>query len=226
MTLLELMYITDNLYAYLKEKINFDSKGWPIFQRNHFLNEWPEDMVTFDNRNSHLISQKANTLLCFYMGDIQNYRRFKTIQQDIPIYKQYVGVVIPDITITEDMDDELQEMLMLANQLFAACLAVNGVKIVFNTRNGNIDTLYNFRHIPRNIMCASGFLGCKNSSDYLSAARYINKILLLMPEKLIIYGKHDIVVDNQLDCLGINYRYYSDFHTRSKNYSRTKRVVA
>jgi hypothetical protein len=120
MTLFELMHISDELYRYAYGKIEFDSDGWPIFQKEHFLDKWPRDMVTFENRTSNLILSEAETVLCFYMGDIQNFRRFKNLLNDIPVYQHYLGVVVPDITITRDMDYEMQEMTMLANQLFAA----------------------------------------------------------------------------------------------------------
>lgn len=226
MNLFDLLKITDAFYQHAQHKISFDSDGWPIFQREHFLDVWPQDMVTYDNRNSKLIAPKDETLLCFYMGDIPNYRRFTNLYRDMPIYQQYKGVVIPDITITYDMDHELQSMLMLANQLFAAVLAVNGVKLVFNTRNGSTATVKHFRNIPRHIMCASGFLGCANADDATTVAPYINKILGLMPSKLLIYGKHDDIVDAQLTRLGIDYRYYVDFHTRSKINSKKNRRAA
>ncbi len=216
MTLFELMRIADELYRYACGKIKFDADGWPVFQKTHFLDEWPSDMVTYDNRTSHLILPEAETVLCFYMGDVQNFRRFKNLFNDIPIYQRYLGVVVPDITITRDMDYEMQEMTMLVNQLFAAVLAANNIKIVFNTRSGLQTTTRHFKNVPRHIMCASGFLGCEISEDPISTTPYINKILGLMPKKLIIYGKHDFAVDNQLDPLGIDYRYYSDFHNRSK----------
>lgn len=228
MTLLDLMYIADELYRCAYGKIEFDSDGWPIFRKEHFLDEWPRDMVTYENRTSKLILPEIETVLCFYMGDVQNFRRFKNLLKDIPIYKRYLGVVVPDITITRDMDYEMQEMIMLVNQLFAAVLAANNIKIVFNTRSGIQATNCHFKNVPRHVMCASGFLGCENVEDSISATPYINKILGLMPQKLMIYGKHDIVVDNQLDLLGIDYRYYSDFHSRSKRASRllVKRRVA
>lgn len=221
MTLFELMHISDELYRYAYGKIEFDSDGWPIFRKEHFLDKWPRDMVTFENRTSNLILSEAETVLCFYMGDIQNFRRFKNLLNDIPVYQRYLGVVVPDITITRDMDYEMQEMTMLANQLFAAVLAANNIKIVFNTRNGIQATTCHFKNVPRHVMCASGFLGCAHAENTISAAPYIDKILGLMPGKLMIYGKHDVVVDNQLDLLGVDYRYYPDFHTRSKRASRS-----
>lgn len=226
MNLHDLLQITDGFYQYAKYRIPFDSDGWPIFKREYFLDEWPQDMVTYDNRNSRLIAPKSETLLCFYMGDVQNYRRFANLHKDIPIYKQYKGVVVPDVTITYDMDYEFQSMLMLANQLFAAVLAANGVKIVLNTRNGSHDSLMHFKNIPRHIMCASGFLGCRNAGNAVAAAPYTNKILSLLPSKLLIYGKPDKAVNEQLDSLGIDYHYYEDFHTRSKHNSKMNRRAA
>lgn len=220
MTLLELMHITDDLYRCAYGKIEFDSDGWPVFRKEHFLNEWPSDMVTYENRKSNLILPEKETVLCFYMGDVQNFRRFKNLPNDIPVYQRYLGVVVPDITITRDMDCEMQEMAMLANQLFAAVLVANNIKIVFNTRSGIQTTTSHFKNVPRHVMCASGFLGCDNAEDAISATPYVNKILGLRPSKLIIYGKHDTIVDSQLDILGIDYRYFPDFHTRSKRASR------
>lgn len=212
----DLLETVNSLYELINGAIEFDSDGWPIFCKNHFLSEWPEDMVTYDNRNSALILPKQTTLLCHFAGDRQNYRRFHKLEHDIPIYQEYLGVAFPDITVTRDMDIEMQELILLAIQLFAAVLAINNIKLVFNTRCGSTATLRSFRNIPRGIMCASSFLGCSSTSDMHATAEYINKILRLMPSHLVIYGKQDLSVNTQLDILGINYRYYEDFHRRSK----------
>lgn len=212
----DLLKTVNILYELIEGAIKLDDDGWPIFCKDHFLNEWPEDMVTYDNRNSRLILSKQTTLLCHFAGDRQNYRRFQKLEHDIPIYQEYLGVAFPDITVTRDMDIEMQELVLLANQLYAAVLAVNNIKLVFNTRSGSIATLRSFRNIPRGIVCASSFLGCSSTSDMYATSEYINKILRLMPSRLIIYGKQDLSVNTQLDTLGINYRYYEDFHRRSK----------
>lgn len=64
-------------------------------------------------------------------------------------------------------------------------------------------------------MLASGFLGGSKleTEDNFS---YLEKIIMLLPEKLIIYGKHDFVAESQLDVIGINYRVYMDFHRLCK----------
>ncbi len=215
-SLADLFKTINDLYTLLDGRINLDAEGWPIFQKDHFLNEWPEDMVTYVNRKNKLIIARNKTLLCHFASDTQNYRRFSKIMSDIKEYRQYLGTVFPDITVTKDMDSEMQELILLANQLYAAVLAVNNIKLVANTRCGSRQTQKFFRHIPRNVIWASSFLGCHKTSSPSETAEYINKILSLMPSKLIIYGKQDPTVNDQLDALGINYRYYEDFHQRSK----------
>jgi hypothetical protein len=212
----DLLNIISLMYLYLQGKIEFSCDGWPMFKKEYFLEVWPDLVITFRDRNSALVKDKKKTVLCFFTADCRIYPRFVKVFQEVDVYKEFLGVVEPDITVTRDMDVELQKVIMLANQLFIAVLAVNGVKIVLNTRSGNKDTLSCFRHIPRGVVCASGFLGCKKSNDYWEAATYTDKVLGLMPEKLIIYGNRDQLIDEQLNATGIAYRYYEDFHTSSK----------
>lgn len=216
LTIMDLLQVINQLYDLLASGITIDAEGWPVFCPDHFATKWPQMMVPYTRRNNPCVIDKAETCLCFYAPDDQIYPRFVHIADEIEIYRQYATVVSPDITVTRDMDIELQETILLANHLFAAVLASRGIKLVFNTRCGLTRTQYSFRNIPPHIMCASGFLGCANSSDIISASPYINKILRLRPDKLLIFGKHDAAVDDQLDILGVNYRYYEDFHAMSK----------
>ena len=63
-------------------------------------------------------------------------------------------------------------------------------------------------------MCISGFLGCRKENEYDYS--YLSKILYFLPSKLLIYGKKDKIVNAMLDNIGINYKYYDDFHILSK----------
>ena len=104
---------------------------------------------------------------------------------------------------------------MLLNQLFLAVLAVNGIKIVMNARTGSSDSIKNLMIFPKNILWATSFLGCDNlrsETDY----SFISKILALLPSKLLVYGKHDGIAENQLSVMGISHRTYTDFHRLSK----------
>ena len=136
---------------------------------------------------------------------------------EIDIYKEYMGVIAFDITVTRDMDIEYQELIMEINLLAVAVLCVNGIKCILNTRIGSFRTLRLLENIPKNIMWASGFLGC--SKDEKDDNSYIDKILTILPSKLIIYGKTDSCQNTKLDLMGIEYKYYKDFHTISKEVS-------
>lgn len=216
--IIDLLQWMQQIREKLQGKIDFDEDGYPLFKESDFVANIPEDMVDFSNRNNHRITTpKGRTLLVFYEADRKIYPRFYKLEQELPIYQQYAGVAFPDVTITADMDEELQLTLSLANQLFAAYLVSKGVKVAVNTRATTSMTRNIFRNIPRHVMCVSGFLGCKASHDFFEASRYTDKILSLQPSYLLIYGKarqHDKLVDEQLDMMGVDYRYYEDFHSK------------
>ena len=213
--LLDLIKMSDKYISYLKDNnFKFDKNGFPIFTENMFLKELPDQIVPYSNRNSKLVKNKKKTLLCSFTSDVRIYPRFKNIFDEIDIYKQYLGVATPDITVTEDMDIEWQQSIILLNQLFAAVLAVNGIKIVLNTRIGSIQNIRLFKHYPKNAICISGFLGCAKDNKY--NYNYLSKILYLLPSTLLIYGKKDKNTNIKLDTMGINYKYYIDFHSICK----------
>lgn len=202
-------------YIYLGNRIGYNSGGWPLFTKSMFLDVWPTYVVPYSHRNKY-ICDKAYTVICFYSSDSEILPRINKLWDEIDIYKQYLGVVIPDLSVTPDMDYEMQAFIMLVNQLFGAVLAVNGVKIIFNTRVGNAKTLGLLSNIPIGIMSSSGFLGCCNARSEIEALQYIDKILSLLPSKLLIYGKADPHVFTLMNTLGINFKRYVDFHAICK----------
>ena len=208
--------VIDRLYLYLNDKnISFDKDGLPIFTAEMFLREWPDLVIPFAQRKNKMVVNRKRTVLCFFDKDQHLYPRLSKLLGEIDEYKLYMGVIGMDITFTDDMDEEWQRALVLLNQLFLAVLAVNGVKILLNTRTAGLDASNIWQNVPQGVMAASGFLGCNllHTEDDFS---YLKKIIMLLPEKLIIYGKHDEKAEKQLDTMGINYRVYTDFHRLCK----------
>ena len=126
-----------------------------------------------------------------------------------------MGVVGFDVTVTKDMDLEWQRAIILLNQLALAVLAVNGIKIIFNTRTGTSETRDMFKYVPKGIMIASGFRGggkryVKNNFEYLS------KILLFLPSIVLIYGECDKETDDSLNNFGIVIKEYPAFRDLCK----------
>ena len=73
-----------------------------------------------------------------------------------------------------------------------------------------------FKNVPKGIMVASSSLGCKKSISEIDSNTYINKILFLLPDKLLLYGKKDEITEEILSRMGIVFRRIEDFHTISK----------
>lgn len=121
-----------------------------------------------------------------------------------------MGVVEADVTVTFDMDIEWQCAIMLLNQLVMAVMAVNGIKIILNTRIGCRETMRMFRYVPMGIMVASGFRGGSRKYDEKDF-EYISKLLELMPRRVLIYGTCNDYVLKQIDDMGMEYVHYMDF---------------
>ena len=203
--------LTDKLVTYLKKKgFAFTSEGYPVFAKEMFLNEIPDLIVPVQQRKNRRVRNKKKTVISFFCGDEYIYRRLAKILDEIDEYKEYMGVIGSDITVTQDMDLEWQRAIILLNQLVMAVFAANGIKIVLNTRMGSRETKDMFRYMPKGIMIASGFRGgdreCSNN-DF----GYVAKVLSFLPSKLLIYGRCHKSVLKRLDTLGIEYVLYKDF---------------
>ncbi|MBO4787990.1 MAG: DUF4417 domain-containing protein [Lachnospiraceae bacterium] len=210
-SLLDVFMLTDKLVTYLKKKgFAFTSEGYPVFAKEMFLNEIPDLIVPVQQRKNRRVRNKKKTVISFFCGDEYIYRRLAKILDEIDEYKEYMGVIGSDITVTQDMDLEWQRAIILLNQLVMAVFAANGIKIVLNTRMGSRETKDMFRYMPKGIMIASGFRGgdreCSNN-DF----GYVAKVLSFLPSKLLIYGRCHKSVLKRLDTLGIEYVLYKDF---------------
>lgn len=215
-TLYDVLALMDRYRRYLKSKgVQFNQDGFPFFSRDMFLEQWPSQVVPYDHRKNHRVNNPQKTVLCHYNGDKRIYPRLERVLDDIGEYRGFMGAVYSDVTITEDMDSEWQGLIMLLNQLYAMVIAVNDIKIVANIRTGDRNSVKWMSTIPKGVMCASGFLGCKNQTNP-SDMEYISKLLFLRPSKLLIYGKHDKCLESHMDIMGVDYKVYPDFHRLCK----------
>lgn len=172
-------------------------------------------MTTYRDRNASFIVDPSTTLLCFYCADRLLYPRFDKLVQEIGIYKNYLGIVGPDLTVTPDMDPAWQREIILANRLFEAVLGINGVKIVHNLRIGSGETLDCLRSVPVNVPCATGTLGC-NSGSPVDVELFCEKLFMVRPSIVYIYGKRDVSMEKQLNISGVPYMLFRDAHTMKR----------
>lgn len=214
--LVDIMALVDDYSSYLEVRgCAFDEEGFPLLDRNCFLKAWPDQVVPFRNRKSKFVKDPKKTALCFFCEDERIYPRLEKVLDEVQEYRRFMGVIASDVTVTADMDIEWQKETMLLNQLFMAILAVNEIKVVLNLRNGSAASLSCFDSIPPGVMCASGTLGCAITESALDMT-YTAKLMRVRPGRVLMYGKPDPIMEDQLDLAGIPYRRYVDFHQLSK----------
>lgn len=198
-----------------KAGVGFDTSGFPLIPREWYASQIPSDMIDYSHRNSRFIANPSSTAICFFMGDSGIYPRFEKLEKDLIEFRRYAAVVMPDVTVTADMDLAWQAFIMLLNQLYAAVIATHGVKIIANTRCGSFESRRFLSAIPRGVLCASGTLGCARLVEPYDYS-YAEKILAIHPMALLTYGKKDPIAKEQLSTMGVNVVSFADSHTRSK----------
>ncbi len=216
-SIVDLLELERSYRKYLSsQNVVFDDKGNPIFQASMFLDEWPDTVITYSCRNNvALVADPKKTAICFFTKDSLIYPRLEKVFEELDEYRRFMAVVSMDLTFTSDMEVELQRLIITINQLFTMILAINGIKIILNTRSGSLDCASAFCNIPKGISVSSGFLGCDRLQE--NNLSYISKMLFLFPSKVFIYGKHDSKAEEQLDRFGFDYRVYDDVHRRTKS---------
>lgn len=225
-SLLRFFQIADEYSAYLEGAgVSLNNDGFPLLDSPRFLDEWPDQVVTFKYRTSSLVEDESRTALCFFAPDQQIYPRLAKVFDELEEYRKYLGIVMIDTTITRDMDEEWQAATMLLNQLFMAVLAVNGIKVMANLRSGSPGTEAHLRSVPEGVMWASGRLGCKRlegEADF----DYLAKVLSVSPSKLLLYGPPDKNAEAQLEVMGVDYRRYPDVHAQYDARKRARKQHA
>lgn len=109
-SLFSLLLLADDYAKYLKGKgVSLSDSGNPVIPSNCFLRDVPELLVSFRHRNEPFVINKSRTVICFFCSDRENYPRLSKILVNLPIYRQFLGVVATDVTVTRDMDLEWQK---------------------------------------------------------------------------------------------------------------------
>ena len=201
----------------------FNADGLPCIPIEAYATSLPDDMIPYGRRHSRLCAHPESTALCHFTGDKEIYPRFEHLLEEIEEYRPYAAAVIPDLTVTADMDRPWQAFIMLLNQLFGAVLAAHGIKIIANTRCGSPESKKYLESIPKRVLWAVGSLGCepiRHPEDY----SFTSKIICLQPQALLTYGKRDRVAGEQLAKLGIRTRRYPDVHARLSQISKLSRT--
>ena len=214
---INLFRIASKLEKYLKEHdIKFNSDGYPIFPKEVFLTDVPNEIVPFNKKQ--YCKNKSKTVICFFSNDLEIYRRLNSIDQDIPIYKEYLGIVGFDLSPRTGWDDSKQKFNILLSQMATLYIALHGVKIIPNFRIGDLNTILALNSYPKHSIFAVGILGCSNR--HINTNYLLIKLLFTLPSKLYLYGSV-LLKDykNILDEYNIEYNAFLDFNSKSRQRS-------
>ena len=217
--------IIEALTKYLLERgVEFSEDGFPIFQAQWIIEDLPDAIVPFSKRHYFKIDKKKVSI-CFFENDKLLYPRFNKLFKEIETLEQYHSVCMMDISVSPFMFDCVQETNLLINMLYSCVLATNGIKIIPSFRSGSFETIQiltrNIGQVDYWIMGAIGTQKVKKNVylDYL----FESKCLILMPKRILIYGKPSKSTISCLNEYGIKYSIYKDF--RYLSYKKEKQYV-
>lgn len=206
---INLIEIADELFIELKRcGVSFTEDGFPLFTRDMLLDDIPEDIIPYKKIKS--TTGKADKVICFFQEDELLYPRLISLEHDIPLFREYLGVCGLDLSPNIFRPIEQQFFNILLNQLYTAYLAVNGIKIIPNWSIGDLRTLKVFNSYPRGIQFVVGTLGAVRNNKTLALHYAKAKVIVSSPSRLLIYGKLSSGYAQELNELGIPYIQYDD----------------
>ncbi len=204
--------------------IQFTPEGYPIIPKKMLLKEIPDEILPFEHRNQ--CRDKRKTILCSFANDELLYRRLKSLEKDLGILKEYMGVIGFDLSPRLGEDIKQQKLNLLINQMVNAYRAIHGIKILSNFRTGDIRTVNVLNSYPPNSWYAVGTLGCSRGHVEKNSILLRTKLIYARPERLLIYGMLRREYKEILDELGIPYNVYQDFKNRSfQNYKSRRKMI-
>lgn len=207
------------LQNYLSSKgVDFSKDGFPAFPSSWFLDEEPDEILPYPHR--HVCRDPKRTAICFNSSDDELYVRLSRTMNDLPEYRNYLGVMPMDISVSHYMLGEVQRFNLLLNCLFLAVMGVNGIKFAAPVRFGSIETIPLFAHFRMAPILGVGSIGTRHNArrenEYEAHCRKALKLVLPKARLLLSYGEMRAEEAKEWRQLGINTRSYIDYQERSR----------
>lgn len=188
-----LFVLVDELICYEKEKgVKFNEKGYPIFEKEHFLTTIGKYMLPYSHRNA--TANKKDSIICFYELDRLLYRKLTltNLKKIATILKAYKGFVGFDLSIFKDFLYPFQEFYILTNLVISMFFVLEGNKMIPNLRadqTGGNSYFGLFEEAP--FVCC-GTLGCSRENvRKLINIKEINEYCDKHPNQIVIqYGSN------------------------------------
>ncbi len=183
------------------------------FVTAEFLKKWLLEHECRFDINGFPIMPKKNTSICFCIPDGRIYPRFEKVFDEINELKSFQSVCAMDLSVSKNMNREMQNFNMLLNSLYMAVLAYSGIKIIPSLRCGDESTIHfllNHKGAPLWIL---GIHGNSQNCDVYAFDEYIlrSEFIFIHPKKVLLYGNPSKREKDILDDIEIPYRAYDHF---------------
>ena len=219
---INLVEYAETFYENLKsQSIKFNNSGLPIFPKEFLLNDAPLEILPYHHRNK--AKDKSRTVISFYEEDEELYRHLVNLDFVADECSKYMGITGFDLSPCVYWNIEQQKFNILFSQMITLYIAIRGSKVIPNFRIGTFETLPALLSYPKDSMFCVGSLGCSRKVSDYNFTQFKTKVFYARPKKLLYYGKILPPYKSFLDDLGIPYKAYVDFRTRSYEKSGGKR---
>lgn len=180
---------SDEMISQLKEKgIRFEN-GVAVIPEKFIYQDKVSMISTYKYRNDIPDRLKSTSLLAYFMPDDNLFNRIRKLETEIPIMKEYGGICGFDLSPSVGMLRPRQRFSILINSIFNTYCGSCGVKILPNSRVGDLGTMSMTGSFPNGMDFITGKHGC-NSYGFKEYGLY--QLCLQIHEKqphiLYVYG--------------------------------------
>lgn len=219
----------DDMITQLKESdISFEN-GVAVMPKDFIYQDEVSMVSTYKYRNDIPDRLKKTSLLAYFMPDDNLFNRIKKVEAEIPILKEYGGICGFDLSPSVGMLRPRQRFSILINSVFNAYCGICGIKILPNSRVGDLGTMSMTKSFPSGVNFITGKHGC-NSYGFREYGLYqlCLQINDKQPHILYVYGNVSL---KEAKCI---FRYshdkefsiitFPDRRNRVRNKSQPRRI--
>lgn len=151
----------DEYLTHLKEAgIQIDN-GVAVLPHDSIFTKQVKMVSTFKYRTDIPADIQKESVLCNYMPDSDLFVRLEKIEADAQLMKEYGGVCGQDLSPSVGMLRPRQRFSILINSIYNCELAMRGIKILPNSRVGDLGTTSMVNSFPNGVSFIAGMHGCK-----------------------------------------------------------------
>ncbi|MDD6733313.1 MAG: hypothetical protein PUE21_02065 [Lachnospiraceae bacterium] len=219
----------DDKITQLKENdISFEN-GVAVMPKDFIYQDEVSMVSTYKYRNDIPDGLKKTSLLTYFMPDDNLFNRIKKLEDEIYVLKEYGGICGFDLSPSVGMLRPRQRFSILINSVFNAYCGTCGIKILPNSRVGDLGTMSMTNSFPQGVNFITGKHGC-NSYGFKGYGLYqlCVQIHEKQPHILYVYGSVSLKEARHIfrysKDIGFNIITFPDRRNRVRNKSQPHRI--